>query len=45
MRERRAEFAADPDIVRKVLDNGAQRAEAVANPVMARVRSAIGLRT
>jgi len=44
MRARRAELAADPEVVNRVLSDGAQRAEAVANPVMARIRRAIGLR-
>jgi len=39
------ELAADPEIVDRVLSDGAQRAESVANPVMARIRSAVGLRT
>ena len=45
LRARRAELAADPEIVDRVLSDGAQRAESVANPVMARIRSAVGLRT
>ena len=44
MRERRLELATDPSTVDRVLADGARRAESVANPVMARVRSAIGLR-
>jgi len=44
MRERRTVLAADPEMVDRVLADGAQRAERVANPVMERVRSAIGLR-
>jgi len=44
MRERRAELAADPGAVDRVLGDGARRAESVANPVMERVRGAVGLR-
>jgi tryptophanyl-tRNA synthetase len=44
MRERRAELAADPDTIRRILADGAQRAAAVAHPVIERVRSAVGLR-
>jgi tryptophanyl-tRNA synthetase len=42
-RRRRAEFAADPDYVEDVLRDGAQRARAVAAPVLARARAASGL--
>jgi tryptophanyl-tRNA synthetase len=44
MRGRRVELAADPETVNRILADGAQRAEAVANPVMARVRRSVGLR-
>jgi tryptophanyl-tRNA synthetase len=44
MRERRAALAADPETVNRVLADGAQRAKSVANPVMERVRGAVGLR-
>ena len=44
MRTRRAELAADPGYVDRVLAEGAQRAGAVAQGVMTRVRSAVGLR-
>lgn len=44
MRARRAELAADPGYVDRVLADGAERARAVAAPVMDRVRKAVGLR-
>ena len=44
MRARREALAADPGHVDRVLAEGAQRAGAVARGVMARVRSAVGLR-
>lgn len=44
MRQRRAEILADPGYIDAVLERGARRANQVANEVMARVRSAIGLR-
>lgn len=43
MRERRAEIQAQPGYVAAVLEQGAQRANAIADQVMARVRSAVGL--
>jgi tryptophanyl-tRNA synthetase len=45
MRARRAELAADIAGVERVLAKGAERAGAVAEHVMKRVRSAVGLRT
>ena len=44
MRTRRAELAADPQYVDRVLAHGAERAAATAGPVMDRVRRAVGLR-
>ena len=44
-RERRAELEADPDRVEDVLADGAKRARAVAQQVMARVREACGIVT
>jgi tryptophanyl-tRNA synthetase len=44
MRARRAELAADPGHIDRVLADGAQRAGAVAAEVMGRVRKAVGLR-
>ncbi len=44
MRARRAELAADPGYIDRVLTHGAQRAGAVAAKVMDRVRMAVGLR-
>jgi tryptophanyl-tRNA synthetase len=44
MRARRAEILAQPDYVDEVLSRGAERANAIANEVMQRVRSAVGLR-
>jgi tryptophanyl-tRNA synthetase len=43
-RVKRAELAADPDYVEKVLRDGAERARAVAGKVMTRARKACGLR-
>ncbi len=43
-RAKRAELAANPDYIGKVLQDGAERARAVASKVMARVRNACGLR-
>jgi tryptophanyl-tRNA synthetase len=42
-RERRAEFEADPQYVWDVLADGARRASAIADEVMAEVKGAIGL--
>jgi len=42
-RERRAEFARDPDYVWDVLADGARRARAIAQETMSGVRQAIGL--
>jgi tryptophanyl-tRNA synthetase len=44
MRARRAGIAADPAEIDRILAKGAERAEAVAAPVMERLRRAIGLR-
>ena len=44
MRKRRDEILAQPGYIDEVLARGAERANAVANEVMARVRSAVGLR-
>src|SRR5262245_1400722 len=43
-RERRKELVANPDYVESVLKDGAQRAHAVADQVIARARKACGLR-
>jgi tryptophanyl-tRNA synthetase len=43
-RQRRAELAADPGYVDRVLAEGAEKARAVAEKTMARVRTATGLR-
>jgi tryptophanyl-tRNA synthetase len=43
MRARRAEILAEPGYVDKVLAEGAERARAVASPVLQRVRKAVGL--
>jgi tryptophanyl-tRNA synthetase len=43
MRKRRAEILADPDYIDTVLARGAERANLVADKVMARVRAAVGL--
>ncbi|MBL9116640.1 MAG: tryptophan--tRNA ligase [Verrucomicrobiaceae bacterium] len=42
-RSRRAEIVADPAYVDRVLAEGAEKARAVARPVLQRVRSAVGL--
>jgi tryptophanyl-tRNA synthetase len=42
-RNRRAELAADPGYVDKVLADGANRARAIAGQTMKRVRAAVGL--
>ncbi|UCC63480.1 MAG: tryptophan--tRNA ligase, partial [Anaerolineae bacterium] len=42
-RERRAEYARDPDYVWDVLADGARRAQAIAGQTMAEVREAVGL--
>ena len=44
MRARRLELAADPSTVDRILENGATRAGIVADAVLGRVRSAVGLR-
>jgi tryptophanyl-tRNA synthetase len=43
IRERRREFAADPDALEDILDQGAQRARAIAAPLLDRARAAMGL--
>ncbi|MGI8889900.1 MAG: tryptophan--tRNA ligase [Chthoniobacterales bacterium] len=43
MRKRRDEILAEPDYIDDVLSKGAQRANAIADPVMARVRETVGL--
>jgi len=43
MRARREQILAQPDYIDAVLKRGAERANAVAHEVMARVRSAVGL--
>jgi tryptophanyl-tRNA synthetase len=43
VRERYTELASDPEAVRTTLGKGAEKAEAVAAPTLARARSAIGL--
>jgi tryptophanyl-tRNA synthetase len=43
MRKRRTEILADPDYIDSVLARGAERANQVADKVMARVRAAVGL--
>ena len=42
MRKRREEILAQPDYVDEVLRDGAKRANALADQVMARVRRAVG---
>jgi tryptophanyl-tRNA synthetase len=42
-RERRAEYAADPDYVWDVLADGARRARAIADEVIGEVKDAVGL--
>jgi tryptophanyl-tRNA synthetase len=44
MRKRRNKILAQPDYIDEVLATGAERANAIANEVMTRVRSAVGLR-
>jgi tryptophanyl-tRNA synthetase len=44
IRERSAEFAANPARLRSIIDNGCERARVVANETMNEVRSAMGLR-
>jgi len=44
MRVRRTELLADPGYVEKVLTAGEEKANALANSVLSRVRSAVGLR-
>jgi tryptophanyl-tRNA synthetase len=44
MRKRRGEILAQPDYIDEVLARGAERANAIANEVMTRVRRAVGLR-
>jgi tryptophanyl-tRNA synthetase len=43
MRERREQLLRDPEQVTEILGTGARRAQAVADEVMARVRTAVGL--
>jgi tryptophanyl-tRNA synthetase len=43
MRQRREEILAQPDYIDGVLRKGAERANAIAHPIMARVRAAVGL--
>ena len=43
-RQKRAELASDPAILDGILENGAERARAIALPVIQRVRKATGLR-
>jgi tryptophanyl-tRNA synthetase len=43
LQERYAELEADPAEVARILEVGAERAEAIAAPVMVRVRDAVGL--
>lgn len=43
LRQRRDEVLADPGLVDRVLDDGAEKARAVADDVMRRVRAAVGL--
>ena len=43
LQERYAELEADPAEVARILEVGAERAEAIAAPVMVRVREAVGL--
>jgi len=44
MRQRREEILAQPDYIDEVLAQGAERANRIANEVMKRVRTAVGLR-
>lgn len=43
LRERRGQYAQDPEIIRQILREGAERAREVTESVLTRVRSAIGL--
>ena len=43
MRQKREELAADPDYVNRVLREGAEKARALADPVLERVKRAMGL--
>jgi tryptophanyl-tRNA synthetase len=43
LQERYAELARDPSEVGRVLELGAEKAEASAEPIMARIRTAVGL--
>jgi tryptophanyl-tRNA synthetase len=42
-RQRRSELAQDPDLVGNVLQDGAQRAKAIASQTMREVKEAVGL--
>lgn len=44
-RQRRAEYARDPGAVEEILRSGAERARAIAEPVMDEVRRAVGIPT
>jgi tryptophanyl-tRNA synthetase len=44
MRQRRKEILAQPNYIDDLLAKGAERANAIANEVMMRVRSAVGIR-
>ena len=44
LRARRTEILADPGLVESILSEGALKANAIAEPVMRRVRNAVGLR-
>ena len=44
MRQRRAEFAADPGTVDAIVKSAGERARSVAHRTMERVRKAVGLR-
>jgi tryptophanyl-tRNA synthetase len=43
LQDRYAQLAGDPGEVARILEVGAERAEAIAAPVMERVRNAVGL--
>jgi len=43
IRERRAEFLEDPDRIEEILADGARRAKAIAAPVLAEAKAAMGL--
>lgn len=43
VRERRAELAQNPDLVKEVLSEGNRRANAIANETLAQVREAMGM--